>query len=318
MKTKIFALCVVLVAAVAGCVQVTGPYYLNQEKYDDGIEAMQASLVENPSDAASAYWLGRLYMAKEEPARALPAFRKAVALEPDNADALFWEGVAHWALLDFKAEREAYGRALQLDPDHISANLYMGHSLYDEGRWEPALIRYEKVIELDEYNPEALLGRAETLYELGRDDEARTAFRQYLEYYPDGQAGFEAVDRLNELGDYSWRNYLIGRRKVSMVAPALKPGTDELDSDAKPSLQLLAEMMDTNRELVMHIVAYSKGDRERARLLARRTKEYLVGWSTTLDPDRLRTSWFGVGEVVETGQGRTVLEESVNLIPAVR
>ena len=58
MKNVIMVALIVVVLAAAGCAKVVGPYYLNQEKYEEGIKVLGEQLKENPEDASSAYYVG--------------------------------------------------------------------------------------------------------------------------------------------------------------------------------------------------------------------------------------------------------------------
>jgi tetratricopeptide (TPR) repeat protein len=303
---------------LAGCARVVGPYYLEQGKYQEGIELLSAQLREHPDDASSAYYLGRYYLALNRPKEALPYLKLATGLAPDNADYRFWLGVNRWGLLDFAGEREAYLEAVRLDPKHISANLYLGHGRLDRGEWAEALARYDRVIELDAYNPEALYNRSVVLNRLGRDEEEVAALRQFLEFYPDGMLALEATQRLNLQGDFSYRNFIMGNRNVTLRSMAFKPGTNELDMDSKESLHVVAAMMATNDDLALHIVAYCDGDAARARIRAAAVRDYILAGHPSFDPKRLPLSWFGTAETVTVGDTTHILTESVQFITVTR
>ena len=309
---------VLAVLALAGCAKMVGPYYLEQEKYEEGIEVLGGQLRENPNDASSAYYVGRYHLALNKPREGLPYLEKAAALDPENADYVFWTGVAYWALLDFERERAAYEKTLSLDPDHISANLYLGHGYLDQGEWAMALGQYDTVLKLDKYNPEALYNRAVALSGLGRTKEEIAACKKFLEYYPAGSLGMQATARLNLHGDFTYRNYIIGKRNITLKGMTFKPGSDDPDSASKETLQVISAMLETNRELELHIVSYVNGDPERAKRRARSVRDYLLSWRPGTDAARLPLSWFGTAEQVEIGDKTFSLGESVNFITKVR
>lgn len=302
----------------AGCAKVFGPYYLEQEKYEEGIQALGQQFSENPEDASAAYYVGRYYLALNSPKEGLPYFEKAVALDPENADYMFWTGVAHWALLDFEREREAYEKTLLLDPNHISANLYLGHGYVDRGEWQKALIQYDKVIELDPYNPEALYNRAMALTGLGKTDDEIAAWEKFLEYYPDGSMAMEAAERLNLHGNFDYRNYIIGQRNITLRSMMFKPGTDVLVGDSKASLHVISAMMSVNTKLTLHVVSYAKGNSALAKKRANAVQTYLLNGNTDITPARLPLSWFGTAETLEINGKSFTLDESVKFITEVR
>jgi tetratricopeptide (TPR) repeat protein len=306
------------VLMLAGCARVAGPYYLEQGKYQEGIDVLTRQLRENPADAGSAYYIGRYLLALNKPEEAKPYMDMAVDLEPDNADYRFWLGVNRWALLDFEGERAAYLEAVRLDPGHISANLYLGHGCIDRGEWDEALLRYNAVLARDEYNPEALYNRSIALGRLGRTQDEIAAIGRFLEFYPDGMLALEATQRLNLHGDFAYRNFILGNRNVTLRSMAFKPGTDELDMDSKESLHVVGAMLEANANLALHVVGYVEGNPALAKARARSVRDYILAGRPFLDPARLPLSWFGTAETVEVGETAHTLPESVQFITVVR
>nr|WP_203544693.1 tetratricopeptide repeat protein [Desulfovibrio sp. JC022] len=305
------------VFVAAGCAKFSGPYYLKNHKYKEGIKVFSERLQESPDDADYAYYLGRYYMALKKPKEALPYFSKAVSIESDNVDYLFWSGVNYWALKQYSKERAAYRSVLKLDPDHISANLYLAHSYLEEGKLIEALILYDKVIKLDKYNPEALYNRADILGRQGKKDEAVKAWKNFLEYYPDGTLAMSGTEKLNLLGDFSYRNFIFGTRNLTLRSIKYKPGKADSDLESKSSLHVIAAMMEENKNLRFYIVAYVDGDVKLAKDRAKGVRDYILSGHPDFDPARMPLSWFGTAEEVERG-GRTFkLDESIQFITVV-
>lgn len=316
---RIFVLAILLVLVVgAGCAKVVGPYYLENKKYDEGIQALGEQFKENPGDAVSAYYVGRYYLALNKPKEAMPYLQKAVALVPDNADYVFWTGVAYWAMLDFDAEEAAYMKALSLDPDHISANLYLGHGYVDRGEWAKALSQYDTVISLDKYNPEALYNRGVALNGLGRIDMEKAAWKKFLEYYPDGSLAMQATERLNLHGDFTYRNFIVGQRNVTLRSLAFKSGTTSLDKESRASLHVLSAMLKNNKKMDVHVVSYVAGNRALAKDRAKTVRDYMLNSNPEIDSTRLPLSWFGTAEKIEVGDKSYSLKDSVQFITVVQ
>lgn len=318
MKKCIAMLLIASVLAAAGCAVVMGPYYLEQEQYEEGIRVMGEQLKENPDDAASAYYVGRYYLAMNKPKDGLPYLQKAVRLAPENADYVFWTGVAYWAMMDFDREKAAYEKAISLDPKHVSAHLYLGHGYTDRGEWAQALKQYDVVLKLDPYNPEALYNRARALGGLDRTSDEIAAWKQFLEFYPDGSMAMAATEQLNLHGDFTYRNYIIGKRNVTLRNMTFKPGTNVLDADARASLAVLGAMLRVNKALVVNIVAYAKGDAPLAKARATAVRDYMLNGNPDVDRSRLPLSWFGTAEEVQVGDKTFALDQSVNFITEVR
>ncbi|MGE4422045.1 MAG: tetratricopeptide repeat protein [Pseudodesulfovibrio sp.] len=318
MKKFIAMLLLASVLFSAGCAKVMGPYYLEQGQYEEGIKVMGEQLRENPDDAASAYYVGRYYLALNKPKQGLPYLQKAVRLAPDDADYVFWTGVAYWAMMDFDRERTAYEKAISLDPNHISAHLYLGHGYADRGQWAQALKQYDVVLKLDPYNPEALYNRARALRGLDRKSDEIAAWKGFLEYYPDGSMAMTATEQLNLHGDFTYRNFIIGKRNVTLRSMAFKPGTSVLDADGRASLEVLSAMMQVNKGLVVDIVAYAKGNVPLAKARATAVRDYMLNGNPDVDRGRLPLSWFGTAEAVQVGDKTFSLDESVSFITEVR
>ncbi|WP_338667997.1 tetratricopeptide repeat protein [Pseudodesulfovibrio methanolicus] len=317
---KFIALLLLLsvLSAAAGCAKVLGPYYLEQEQYEEGIKVMGEQLKENPDDAASAYYVGRYYLALNEPKQGLPYLQKAVRLSPEDADYVFWTGVAYWAMMDFDRERAAYEKAISLDPNHISAHLYLGHGYADRGQWAQALKQYDVVLKLDPYNPEALYNRARALRGLDKTSDEIAAWKRFLEYYPDGSMAMTATEQLNLHGDFTYRNFIIGKRNVTLLSMAFKPGTSVLDADGWASLEVLSALMQVNKGLVVDIVAYVKGNAPLAKARAAAIRDYMLNAHPDVDRSRLPLSWFGTAENVQVGDKTFALDQSVSFITEVR
>ncbi|XXJ20839.1 tetratricopeptide repeat protein [Desulfovibrio caledoniensis] len=318
MKKFIVMLLLASVLFAAGCATVMGPYYLEQEQYEEGIKVMSEQLKENPDDASSAYYVGRYYLALNKPKQGLPYLQKAVRLSPENADYVFWTGVAYWAMMDFDREKAAYEKALSLDPNHISAHLYLGHGYTDRGEWALALKQYDAVLKLDPYNPEALYNRARALRGLDRTSDEIAAWKRFLEYYPDGSMAMTATEQLNLHGDFTYRNHIIGKRNVTLKSLTFKPGTSVLDADGRASLEVLGAMMQVNKELAVNIVAYVKGSAPLAKARANAVRDYMLNSNPDVSRSRLPLSWFGTAEDVQVGDKRFALDQSVSFITDVR
>ncbi|MBP1724802.1 MAG: hypothetical protein H6Q51_100 [Deltaproteobacteria bacterium] len=303
-----------LLVSLVGCSTMLGRYYLASEQYEDGVRHFDQEVRAHPDDPAANYYLGRFYLAEEKPEQALPFLRRAAELEPRRAEYCFWLGVGHWAVRDFEAERTSYLRALAADPDYIPARLYLGHNFLDGGRPEMALRQYEKVLGLDPYNPEALYNRGLALNESRRVTEAVDAWNGYVKYYPDGKWALRAVDHLNELGDFSYRNFAIGYRRVPLEAIAFAPGSTKAISRGEFSLEVIGSILKINEEIKLEIVAYVRGNAPQATARAGAVRDWLLTSFPTIHSSRLKARGEGNAETIETGNRVYLLDESVSFV----
>ena len=303
-----------LLLPLLNCSHPSGKHYLENEQYAEGIRIFQETLRKDPSNAAASYYMGRFYLAQEKPEQAMPYFQRATELASHEADYHFWQGVAYWAVMEFEKERLSYQRALALDKNHIPALLYLAHNLLDEGAWKKALAQYDTVLQKDRYNPEALYNRGLALQQLDRADEEIDAWKGYLKQYPDGRWALRATDHLNALGDFSYRNFTIGYRRVTLARIPFSPGSAELLSRGKPSVQVLGSILSINEKIELEILGYKKNDPALATMRAKAVRDYLLQHFPTINPSRLKYSGKGDAERVEIEQRTYRLNESISFV----
>ncbi|MEH6631709.1 MAG: tetratricopeptide repeat protein [Halopseudomonas aestusnigri] len=303
---------------LAGCVQVTGPYYLETGQYQEGINSLEQAYKENPNEPSSAYYLGRYYLRLEKPDKALPYLQKAVNLDPEDADYHFWLGVSYWGVDQFDQEQAEYKKTIALDQYYTSAHLYLGHGYLDKGKWDQALGEYDQVLKHEAYNPEALFNRAVALGELNKPKEEIAALKEYISSYPDGSLTLKATTALNARGDYTYRNHLIGNRNITLHSIDFRPDSNVLQDVSKESLQVIAAVMHRNKDLKLNIIAFHASDVTSAKARAHAIRRYIQVQEEGIASSRLPLSWFGQAEKVQTSINHVTLGESVMFVTAVQ
>lgn len=303
---------------LAGCASLgamqaksQGEKYLSAGDYRTGIDVFSARVRENPDDAAAQYYLGRCFLAEKRSEEASRHLQKAAELDPKQADYHFWLGVSYWSLLDFDNERRCYQRTVALDPGHVPAHVYLGHNYLDKGEAAEALKEYETALEFDAQHPEALFNRALVLGRLGRSREEAAAWKDYLKCYPDGSLARQAADHLNSLGDFTYRNHLIGIRLVTLDWIRFQPGASSLDRTAEPSLRVVGSILSINKTINLEIASYCKGDAQLAKARGMRVRQFLAEEFPEVDPARLKVSSFGQPEKIATGGKIYALNHSI-------
>lgn len=296
--------------------KVQGNYYLDNKKYDQGLRVFQKELEAKPDSAETHYFLGRFLLAMEHPQKALPHLEHATKLSPEEADYHFWLGVAAAADKKLDLERQCYYRALELDPNHVQALTYLGHNRLEKGEYEKALKNYSKAIELQPQNPQALFNRGLILRHMKRTPEEKLAWKQYLYFYPSGPMAQRATANLNTLGNFDYRNHLIGSRTVTLEKIQFEPFSNRIWSRSLTSLDLLGEIMNNNRKVSVHIVIYQKRNKTLAEARAKSIKKYIIRNFPEIEPSRLQVSWFDVPERIRMGKKTFKEDESVHFITA--
>lgn len=295
-----------------------GQYYLNQRQYEQGRAEFRENLHNEPGDARAQFYMGRLFLADDMPRKGLPYLKEAVRLSPDTADYHFWLGVAYSALGKSKQEQAQYRTALSLNSRHIQARVYLGHSFLEKKQFRKALREYEEVLRFRPRHPAALYNRGLCLMHLGRKAEEKTAWLKYLSLYDSGPLARTATTHLNELGDFSYRNHVLGKRRVCLKRIDFKPFSATLDSDSKESLRRLGHFLTAAPAQTLHVLVYQAGNRALAKKKALAIKKYLLRRFPGLSRDRIRTSWFEKQEKVKVGKKRFKLDQSVNVFATKR
>jgi len=276
----------------------------------------EKALQQDPGDPALNFYLGRCLLVLHQPRQALHGLEKAAALEPQQADYHFWLGVGYWANLDFDKEISSYLKALKCDPRHVQARVYLGHAYLDRKQWEAALAQYDAALAVHPDLGEALYNRGLALHRMDRREAERAAWKQYLDRYRGGIWAYRAVAHLNQLGDFSYRAYLLGRRRVILPAVTFKPGGDGLGAGSAGVVDRIGGILTQDRRLALHVIVYVADHADLAEARARRLKRHILARYPAIAADRLRTSWFDVAERVVAGNRTFDLAQSVQLIAA--
>lgn len=321
----------ILAGSLSGCVvqrqvrhgyytvkhKVQGAYYLDGGRYEEGVRAFERALTENPESAELHYYLGRCQMETDREAPALKHLRRAAALDPTEADHHYWLGVALHENGRTDSERACYERAVERDPNHVPALTYLGHVRFENGELHRALGTYQQVLRLQPESPSVLYNRALILRRLERTPEEALAWKAYLARYPAGPLAVRATTHLNELGDFEYRNHVIGKRTVPLRRIWFEVSSDTLWEGSLPSLNRLGGILQSGRPATLHVVAYQKRNKPLAEARAKRIKRYLVSRFPGLDPDRIRPSWFGVPERIRVGSSEFREDASIQFFTAV-
>jgi len=121
-----------------------GALLVREERYDEAIDALDAGLALDDSDADAHYWLGVAlhYRTFEDTSRAVSELERSVALDPEAPENYYQLALAYtnrdWPD-DASKAIQAYQRVVALDPDQIEAYYHMGQLYMREGDSENAI-----------------------------------------------------------------------------------------------------------------------------------------------------------------------------------
>ena len=132
-----------------------------------------------------------------------------------------------------------------------------------------------------------MFNRALILKHYGRKAEEKRAWEAYLNYYPDGPMAIQAVENLNKLGDFEYRNYVIGKRTITFKKIVFEPFSPKILRESYPSIDVLGEILKNNQSDSIHIVAYQVNNKKLAERRAKSIKKYLLQNFKKINPLRL-------------------------------
>ena len=275
-----------LLLAANGCViknvgttvesTIKGDYFLQYEKFDEGLKSFQQAVAENPGNALTRYYYGRFLLLDGKKKEALNQFKKALELDGNNADYHFWTGLAYSENGNREREAKHYQQALSLNSRHLQSLIYMGHNLLEKKQYGNALDYYTRALAVWPGSPSALYNRALIMKRLDRTPEEQLGWHEYLAFHPSGGLARKAVDNLNVLGEFSFRNHHLGARTITIEKIRFEPFTAKLDAASKDSLTVIGTVITNLPEGTLQVVTYQKNNTKLARKRAVSIKRHLL------------------------------------------
>ncbi len=202
-------------------------------------------------------------------------------------------------------------RGVGSSPEAVPLLLNLGHNLLEKKEFNAALIQYNKTLEISPDEQTALYNRG-LIYHLQQDfPNEITAWKSYLQHYRFGKNSFRAVERLNDLNDFTYRTYQLGSRKTILSQSALlgKRTTDEVYHEVK----ILVQRLQNDPQLHVNIIFFQDNNALKARQKALVLKNKIIALLGKKEEQRVRLSWFGEKETIQTAGKIHQLPESLLL-----
>jgi tetratricopeptide (TPR) repeat protein len=300
----------------AAAMLVTGGFWLGRvtdtNRVQPAKKGEQINVAEKALENPQARFLaGRGLMAAGLVEEALPLLQKASLSAPGNPEYAYWEGLCFWANGMPEKERASYIRGVGSSPETIPLLLNLGHNFLEQKEFSAALLQYNKTLSIDPLEQTALYNSG-LIYSLQQDSEnERETWKTYLQYYRSGTNSFRAVRRLNNLNDFTYRTYQLGYRKIILSQSALL-GMQSA-KEAHHEVEILAEGLHNDPRLQLDIVFFHENDALTARKNAISLKKHILAVVGEKEKKRVRLSWFGEKETVQTSNGEFLLQESLLL-----
>jgi len=124
-----------------------GVLLLQQKRYPEAIEHLEAAVKQNPT-AANQAALAQGYTMAAQPAKALPVLRAALAAEPSSADLRFRLGTALLESSDFDGAAREFLMVVAKQPDNQAAFNGLGFAFYKKENHEAAMKALDRARQL--------------------------------------------------------------------------------------------------------------------------------------------------------------------------
>ncbi|WP_029895979.1 tetratricopeptide repeat protein [Desulfohalovibrio reitneri] len=262
-------------------------------------------------NAESSFLFGRGLLASGHTGEAVAMLSRAVEREPLRVEYRIWLDKALGEAGRVDEELRQYRKAAAIDDRSFLLRRRLAQGFLRTGKPEMAAAEYARILQSAPRDQQALLGRAEAMARLGRNGEAAASLKELLAQDIPGGRALRAVSMLNDLGDFTYRRATVGKRRLAIRAPSFEDG--RLTPESRVSLRGVAETLRHSPGTTLHVVAFVEGNREVAKQRALLVKRELTRQAPGLRAKRIRTSWFGSPEPVETGSGAASLSQSIRI-----
>jgi tetratricopeptide (TPR) repeat protein len=169
-------------------------------RFESGRVSIARAIKLRPDLPISLQIRGNLQLLAGETAAALDSYRSSLTLADEYLPALMQLAAAYEQAGDLQGSGILFQKILQEHPEQSSrCHLYMGWSLMRRNSWKTALGTFEKVsfkTRRGLCDGTVIFFRGMCYAQLGRDEEARSAFREVIDKWPDATGGMGRPERL--------------------------------------------------------------------------------------------------------------------------
>jgi hypothetical protein len=176
------------------------------------------------------------------------------------------------------------------------------------------LAQYKQVLKLEHDHPQALYNCGLALNRLQQYSKEVAAWKEYLNFYPQGKWAIRAVDHLNARGNFEYRNYTIGNDRVPLKQIRFEGLTNSLTADTISSVDAIGSILSVKTKIHLKIIGYQKGNESRGKKRADLLRNYLINNFSGIEPNRLTIKGIGKPEKIKIGSQEYSLGNSINVV----
>lgn len=151
---------------------VTGTLYIQENKLEEGITALQQALKIAPKEANIYFSLGSAYIQKQEYNEGINQLTTGLKIKPDSPSALFDLGNAYYQVNQISLAIQSYEKAVKVEPRFWPAINNIGLVNYEQGNLKEAQNQWEKAVKIDQEATEPLLALAVSHFSEGHTEMA--------------------------------------------------------------------------------------------------------------------------------------------------
>jgi len=122
----------------------------------------------------------------------------------------------------------------------------------------------------------------------------------------------QAVTHLNSLSDFSFRNYTLRARTVTLEKIYFEPFTAKIDKGSEPSLDLIGAIFSNMSKGKLQIVVYQLKNKGLAKQRALSIKRFFLKNYPKIKKKDIGVSWFDSPEIIKVAKRKRRINESVS------
>jgi tetratricopeptide (TPR) repeat protein len=286
---------------LSGCAVSQAQDYLKHNETEKGITLTTKELKKDPNDAYMNYYYGRFLLNQRKNKEAIKHFKIAAESFPYKIYYKFWLGVAYGINKEYDKERDIYLSILdEKNGRYKNALVNLGKNYYLTKNYDKAIETFEKAHELY-MKPHSYMYYyyAAALMQKNRISESLKYYLAYLNNYPNYSLAQSATYNINKYGDFSYSNFKIGDKILSIRAIEYLPRSNSLEYYSKESLKRIGMLINEDKDLTLYVITYEKDDLKKAEIRVKNIKKYLLTKFPEIKFSQIKIGWFKTSKKIK-------------------
>ena len=97
---------------------------------------------------------------------------------------------------------------------------------------------------------------------------------------------------MNKLGDFSYSNFKIADKTISIKNIEYQQGSSQLEYYSKQNLKKISKLILENKDSILYIVSYDLNNIKRAELRVKNIKKFMLSEFNDIGFNDIRIAWF--------------------------